>query len=111
MARASASQNNLTVNRFNHIRRPALLWGRAEDEMVLGQNDQAAADMLALIKGYPDHPDFDKWAAQLEGIANAKAAPPAGDVAVGDATLVTPTPSVLSPTPAPPATATAPISR
>ena len=61
-ARATASQNNLLVNKFNHIRRPSLLWGRAEDELALGNTNQAVADMLALLKANPDHPDFDKWA-------------------------------------------------
>lgn len=100
MAHASATQNNLAVARFNHVRRPTLLWSRAEDEMVLGQNDQGAGDMLAIIKANPGHPDFEKWATQLEGIASTKAAPPAGDVAVGEATLVTPTPGVTA-TPVP----------
>ena len=98
-ARATASGNNLTVTKFNHIRRPSLLWGRAEDEQGLGNGNQAVADMLAILKVNPDHPDFDKWAAQLEGIVSAKTDPPAGDVTVGPAspaTLVTPTPGILA---------------
>ncbi len=98
-ARASASGNNLTVSKFNHIRRPSLLWGRAEDEGLLGNGNQSVADMLAILKANPDHPDFDKWASQLEGIVSAKTDPPAGDVTVGPAspaTLVTPTPGILA---------------
>ena len=59
------SNNNLAVNKFNNVRRPELLWNRAEDEEVIGQHNQAVADMLALAKAHPDHPDFDKWAARL----------------------------------------------
>ena len=98
-ARASASGNNLTISKFNHIRRPSLLWGRAEDEGLLGNGNQSVADMLAVLKTNPDHPDFDKWASQLEGIVSAKTDPPAGDVTVGPAspaTLVTPTPGILA---------------
>ena len=98
-ARASASGNNLAVTKFNHIRRPSLLWGRAEDEGLLGNGNQSVADMLAILKANPDHPDFDKWASQLEGIVSAKTDPPAGDVTVGPAspaTLVTPTPGILA---------------
>ena len=98
-ARASATQNNLLVTKFNHVRRPSLLWSRAEDEQLLGNGNQAVADMLALVKANPDHPDFDKWASELEGIVSAKLDPPAGDVTVGPAspaTLVTPTPGLLA---------------
>ena len=98
-ARASASGNNLTVTKFNHIRRPSLLWSRAEDEGLLGNGNQSVADMLAILKANPDHPDFDKWAAELEGIVSAKTDPPTGDVTVGPAspaTLVTPTPGILA---------------
>ena len=59
------SSNNLAVNKFNNVRRPELLWNRAEDEEVIGQHNQAVADMLALARAHPDHPDFDKWAARL----------------------------------------------
>ena len=98
-ARASVSGNNLTVTKFNHIRRPSLLWSRAEDEGLLGNGNQSVADMLAILRANPDHPDFDKWASQLEGIVSAKTDPPAGDVTVGPAspaTLVTPTPGILA---------------
>ena len=98
-ARASASGNNLTVSKFNHIRRPSLLWGRAEDERLLGNGNQSVADMLAILKASPDHPDFDKWASELEGIVSARTDPSAGDVTVGPAgpaTLVTPTPGILA---------------
>ena len=88
-ARATASGNALAITKFNHVRRPSLLWSRAEDQLILGNNDQGVAAMLALLKANPDHPDFESWASQLEGIVNAKAVPP-GDVVVGPATLVTP---------------------
>ena len=64
-AHVEKSSNNLAVNKFNSVRRPELLWNRAEDEEVIGQHNQAVADMLALAKAHPDHPDFDKWAARL----------------------------------------------
>ena len=64
-AQADKSNNNLAQRKFSTVRRPELLWNRAEDEEVIGQHDQAVADMLALAKAHPDHPDFDKWAARL----------------------------------------------
>ncbi len=61
----SKGGNNLAVNKFNNVRRPELLWSRAEDELVIGNRDAALADMLAVVKAHPDHPNFDKWAQQL----------------------------------------------
>lgn len=100
-ARASASGNGLVVTKFNHVRRPSLLWSRAEDELAMGNANQAVADMLAIIKANPDHPDFEKWAAELEGIVSAKTEP-AGDAAGGPAS---------SPVPVAPTTATVPVAR
>ena len=81
--RASTAQNALAVNKYNNIRLPTLLWSRAEDELTLGLVNQAVADMLAQVKGHPDHPDFDHWTARLTEIVS----PPKGEVTVG-----TPTP-------------------
>lgn len=91
--KAKESQNNLAITKFDHVRRPSLLWGRAQDEQVLGNTNQAVADMLAVLKANPDHPDFDKWATELEGVVSPKADPiPAGDVTVGPAVTTTPAP-------------------
>ncbi len=86
--RATSAQNSLTANKFNNIRLPNLLWNRAEDELMLGLTNQAVADMLGLIKGHADHPDFDRWTARLTEIVT----PPKGEVTVGPGTIVTPTP-------------------
>ena len=92
-ARARASQNNLLVTKFDHIRRPSLLWSRAEDEQALGNGSQAVTEMLAILKTNPDHPDFDKWATELEGMVSAKPdLTPVGEVSVGPATAATPLP-------------------
>ena len=80
-ARADRVQNSLAANRFNRIRKPALLWNRAEDVLLLGDKPHAVNEMLAIIKTYSDHPDFEKWAARLEAIVSeapsAKETPPA----------------------------------
>lgn len=66
------AQNSLAANRFNRIRKPALLWNRAEDELLLGDRTHAINDMLILAKTFSDHPDFEKWAARLEEIVSDK---------------------------------------
>ncbi len=83
--------NGLAVNKFNMVRRPTLLWSRAEDELVLGDQAHAVADMLALIKAHPDHPDFDAWVARLTEVVTPKKA----EVIVHDV------PAPAAPTPPP----------
>jgi hypothetical protein len=75
-ARAEGSQNGLVMNKFRNIQLPELLWARAEDEVALGRQNQGIADMLALIKAHPDHPDFEKWAAELEKLVSPQVAAP-----------------------------------
>ena len=76
----SKGTNALAVNKFNNVRRPALLWSRAEDELIIGQRDAALADMLAIAKAHPDHPDFDKWVQQLTDLVS----PAKGEIIVRD---------------------------
>ena len=73
--RANASRNPLILNKFTTIRLPELLWERAEDELVIGRKDQAINDMLALVKAHPAHPDFQKWASELEEIVAPQVSP------------------------------------
>ena len=87
-ARFEQKSNGLAVNKFNMIRRPTLLWSRAEDELLLGDQPRAVADMLAIIKSHADHPDFDKWAARLTEVVT----PPKGEVIVKDAPTDFPAP-------------------
>ena len=72
VARIDQRSNGLAINRFNNVRRPSLLWSRAEDELLLGDQPRAVADMLAILKGHADHPDFDKWAARLTEVVTPK---------------------------------------
>jgi hypothetical protein len=74
--RAEASRNPLVINKFKTIQLPTLLWSRAEDEIALGRQNQGIADMLALVKAHPDHPDFQKWAARLEEIVSPQVPAP-----------------------------------
>ena len=48
--------------------------------MIVGQRDAAIADMLAIVKAHPDHPNFDKWAQQLTDLVS----PARGEVIVRD---------------------------
>jgi hypothetical protein len=75
----SKSKLHFEIDRFNEIRRPELLWSRAEDLALIGQPNRAATEMLTLIKNYPVHPNGPQWIAQLEELLMPKpAVTPAG---------------------------------
>jgi hypothetical protein len=60
--------------RWTQVRRPSLLWSRAQDVLILGQRNRAITEMFNLIKAYPQHPEAAGWMAQLEGCLNPSAA-------------------------------------
>jgi len=91
--RASRSKLTYEIDKFNSLRRPELLWGRAEEYAYIGQTNHAATEMFNLIKTYPTHPDADEWIAELKKLLTpstsattaapvAPAAPPAPTSAV-----------------------------
>jgi len=68
---AASATAEFTTDRYNGTRRPSLLWGRAEDEVVIGMRDQGLTDMFNLVKAFPDHPDATKWVQELKGLLTA----------------------------------------
>ena len=58
------------------VARPALLWSRAQDVMVLGQKNRAITEMFNLIKTYPQHPEVANWMKHLEGVLAPSAPAP-----------------------------------
>jgi hypothetical protein len=65
---ASDATASFSTESYNLTTRPALLWSRAEDEIVIGRRDQGLSDMYSLVKSFPAHPDAAKWIAELEGL-------------------------------------------
>ena len=83
---ASKSKLAFDIERYNQVRRPELLWSRAQDVMALGQKNRALGEMFNLIKTYPAHPHADDWLAALEQIL----APPAADTPLAPPPLAPP---------------------
>ena len=54
------------IDKFNQVRRPDLLWNRAQDILVLGQRNRALGEMFNLVKANPNHPHADEWVAAME---------------------------------------------
>jgi hypothetical protein len=68
---ASSSTGSFNTDNYNQEIRPALLWSRAEDEIVIGQRPTGLTDMYNLVKSFPAHPEAAKWIAELEGLLSA----------------------------------------
>ncbi len=83
---ATKSKLAFDVEKFNQVRRPEILWGRAQDVLLLGQRNRALGEMFNLIKTYPSHPRAGEWVAALQkslapaaAAADAPLAPPPAD--------------------------------
>jgi hypothetical protein len=57
---------DVDVRDWQTIRRPSILWARAKDLEVLGLKNRAITEMFALVKAFPQHPEFSNWALALE---------------------------------------------
>jgi hypothetical protein len=63
---AAKSKLAFETERFNQVRRPEILWSRAQDVLLLGQRNRAITEMFNLIKSYPAHPNASAWVSTLE---------------------------------------------
>jgi hypothetical protein len=92
---------NVEQRDWLQIRRPSLLWSRAQDVMLLGQTNRALGEMFNILKGNPQHPNASSWISTLEAFVSPTAVSPT------PATAPTPTGAVPAPVAVPPATAPA----
>ena len=74
---ATKTKLNFTVEQFNQITRPKLLWNRAQELLALKQKNRGINEMLTIIKSYPTHPDSTNWISQLQQIVSPPATSPA----------------------------------
>jgi hypothetical protein len=96
------------VDKFNSLRRPTLLWSRAQEFVNLGQKNRAISEMYNLIKAFPMHPEADDWIVKLEAMLmpqEPSATPTAPPPAAPPTTAV---PGAPAPTAAVPGTPRAP---
>jgi hypothetical protein len=54
--------------RFNQVRKPALVWQRAQDLLAIGLRNRAILDMVAVLKANTLHPQAEAWVKELEGV-------------------------------------------
>ena len=93
-----AGMPDFEEKQWSQVKRPSMLWSRAQDLLLLGQRNRAMTEMFNLIKAFPQHPESAGWISQLEGLI----APPAQ---VPAAATIDTTGSVAAPLTIPPATA------
>lgn len=74
---ASRSRLTFEIDKFNQVRRPQLIWSRAQEYAQIGQVNRAATEMFAVIKANPGHADAGAWIAELQGLLSPPAAAPA----------------------------------
>lgn len=71
-----ASALNIESDNLQKITRPRLIFGRANDKILLGQTNSGQKDILQIIREYPQHPDWIKWVTTLrEQLGGGKTAP------------------------------------
>jgi hypothetical protein len=84
---------------WSQVKRPSMLWARAQDLLLLGQRNRAVTEMYNLIKAFPQHSEAANWIGQLESLITPPSRPAATIDTVG---------SVAPPSAIPSATGTPP---
>jgi hypothetical protein len=92
-----AGMPDFEEKQWSQVKRPSLLWSRAQDQVLIGQRNRGITEMYNLIKAFPQHPDAAGWIGQLEALAAPAAAP--------QATTIQTSGAVAPPTAIPSATA------
>lgn len=98
--RAAEKKLDVEQRDWLQIRRPSLLWSRAQDVMLLGQVNRAIGEMFNILKSNPQHPNASSWISTLEGFA-APAAVPATPATTSSTTGTVPAPVAVPPATAP----------
>jgi len=72
---AGTAKLDFEERNFASVRKPDLLWQRAQEYLVLEQPNRAISEMFALIKVYPNHPNVTQWIDTLRKTLSPAATP------------------------------------
>jgi len=61
------------ADQFNTVTRPKLQFSRANDMAQLGMQNRAVAEIVGLVRTYPQHPDFASWVKKLREMLKSSA--------------------------------------
>ncbi len=74
---AAPGRSAAEIEKLKTIEGPRLIFARAGDQALLGQQNTAQRETLQLVRDYPLHPDWARWVARLrESLGADSAAPP-----------------------------------
>ncbi|HEX8372619.1 MAG TPA: hypothetical protein VF585_07555 [Chthoniobacterales bacterium] len=75
---AGSASLDFQEKNFASVKKPDLLWRRAQEFLVLDQPNRAAQEMFAIIKNFPTHPKTPEWIGVLQKqLAGGKETPAA----------------------------------
>jgi len=63
---AEKEVKTLGADDYKILRRPTLLWERADDQEKIGEQDSAWAKKMEILKTYPYHPKTAEWIAEMK---------------------------------------------
>jgi len=100
-----AGMPDFEERQWTQVKRPALMWSRAQDLLLIGQRNRAVTEMFNLIKAFPQHPDAPGWITQLEQIITDAGAAPAAPSILNSGGVAPPAAIPAATAPATPPTA------
>lgn len=80
-ARITTGRSDHQADQFNSVTRPRLQFKQAQDMALVGQPNRALAEIIALVRANPLHPDFGIWVAKIRESAKPSAPTPAAPAA------------------------------
>ncbi len=78
-AAQGASRNDTTRANFEQVDLPRLHWGKAQDEILIGQRNPGIADMVKIVRTFQNHPDLPAWVAELTKVLKTPVTSAFGD--------------------------------
>jgi hypothetical protein len=72
---ATASRLAINNKQFAEVRKPVLLFSRAQEMATVGLPNRAMQEIFTLVRTYPDHPESERWVSRLEKLIAEATAP------------------------------------
>ena len=74
----SAARTKLAYDaeKYTNETRPSLLWNKAQEYAKIGLKNRAIAEMFAVLKAFPKHPEASQWVSDFEAVLMPPVAAP-----------------------------------
>jgi hypothetical protein len=74
--RVTTGRLSNAADKFNTINRPKMQFAKANDTILIGMTNRGTSEIVALIRTYPQHPDFSAWVAKVKELLAPKSEAP-----------------------------------